>query len=60
MRIQRQARRLPCDDKGRDWRDAASSEGIPKTTHKPARKKLGRDKAGFQDRRQRVSVLLTP
>ena len=27
---------MPCDDKGRDWSDAAASQGRPETAGKPA------------------------
>lgn len=30
VKIKRQTERLSCDDKGRDWRDTATSERIPK------------------------------
>lgn len=36
MKLQRQTGRLSCDNKGRDWKKAAASEGTPKIANKPA------------------------
>ena len=51
-------RRGRYDERGRDWSDAAASQGEPRTDGH--HKKLGRDKAGFSQESQMSMALLTP